>query len=642
MSAEKKIHYIVLALIILVAALLRFYHFFELPFMWDELSAWSRLHFETFSELISQGVVPDGHPAGVQVFLYYYTHVFGDKEWIVKLPFNLMGLASVGLIYRISSIWFGKETGLIAAAFAASLQFFVLYSTIARPYSSGLFLSLMMVFFWSNYMFRTPKRIYLILFVLFAALSAYNHYFSLLFAAIVGLSGLILIPKNLLKEYVISGFAIFLLYIPHLKIFFHQLGIGGIGGEGLWLEKPDWTFIWDFFYWAFQFSYLNFGIVFMFIIASIYCGIKKCGDQKIKKTILLLLWFTLPLLIGLLYSIYINPVIQYSMLLFSFPYFIIAISIFAGKLPKTLLYTLVAFIISINTYQLVWKRQHFRILQSQPFDLTAKISQEQKEKSFIIFNTIPEYQYYYFDKYQLKNQHSYSIYNQKLSDEEFDSILAERTENILISCGLPPYYQNIIRRHFPYLRKRENAYTQDCYVFSKSIDSKTTVFSEEVHSTDFSIGNKNWSFDKKRVVTDSLSNKYFEFREQQVWGFSFKDELKNYPKNAILDFEATIVSDSMKIHPLWVFSAKNKKEEIFWRGQSMQLLPTNNPDVYQTYFSVDTRLMTIDSPLDSIHIHTYLWNKHANQFKVSSIRVSHRPENPIKYGLFSKVDKKSQ
>ena len=77
----------VLVLIIVVAAVLRFFNYAEIPFTHDELSALSRLYYDNFSTLIREGVMPDGHPAGIQVFLYYWVRFFGEDEWIVKLPF---------------------------------------------------------------------------------------------------------------------------------------------------------------------------------------------------------------------------------------------------------------------------------------------------------------------------------------------------------------------------------------------------------------------------------------------------------------------------------------------------------------------------------------------------------------------------
>ncbi|MDD4107577.1 MAG: glycosyltransferase family 39 protein [Prolixibacteraceae bacterium] len=140
----------ILFLILLVAAALRFVDYFELPFTHDEFSALERLNFESFSELIEKGVKVDGHPAGIQIFLFYWTSLFGKNEWIVKLPFTIMGIESVCLIYLIGQKWFNETVGLISASYLASTQFVVLYSQIARPYISGLFFSMLMVYYWTK------------------------------------------------------------------------------------------------------------------------------------------------------------------------------------------------------------------------------------------------------------------------------------------------------------------------------------------------------------------------------------------------------------------------------------------------------------------------------------------------------------
>jgi hypothetical protein len=636
MRVPIKSNQVLIALVMLTAAFLRFYGFFDLPFMWDELSAWNRLHFETFSELIDKGIKPDGHPAGVQVFLYYWTSLFGDSEWIVKLPFNLMGLASVWLVYKIGKIWFSEETGIIAAAFTASLQFFVLYSPIARPYSSGLFLSLMMVLYWSLYFFKSPKRSYLAGFVIFAALSAYNHHFSLLFAAITGLSGLFIIPRKLLKEYIVSGFLIFILYTPHLSIFFHQLGVGGIGGDGLWLDKPQWSFIIDFFEWSFQFAIINYILVGIFLFLSLLYIFRHLNSKNLIKIILLILWFSLPLLIGLLYSIYINPVIQYSMLIFSFPYLLILISIFASELPKPILNVLLAFILSLNIYYLFAERQHYQIIQKQPFEVTAQLAKEAGASSFVVFNTIPKYQQYYFDKYRISDIPRLSIYDQSISLKQLDSVLKNRPEKNLVTCGLSPSQETILKNYFPYFVKRENAYTMDCYVFSKEKKESSQKFSRGVHSNDFQSFSDNWEVDPNRIFTDSLLNKSFEFDSTHKWGFKFKDSLIKYPPQSIIDFEIEITADHDSISPLWIFSAFVGQEQIFWRSNQSTII-SKAPHQYNKWASLDTKWMETNRPMDSIILQCYFWNKRLENFKVSNIHISYRESNPIKYSLFDKI-----
>jgi len=73
-------------LILAAGAILRFYNYSDIPFTHDEFSAVFRTQFSSFHELIARGVVIDTHPAGVQVFLYYWVRLFGISEPIVKLP----------------------------------------------------------------------------------------------------------------------------------------------------------------------------------------------------------------------------------------------------------------------------------------------------------------------------------------------------------------------------------------------------------------------------------------------------------------------------------------------------------------------------------------------------------------------------
>ncbi|MCK9562538.1 MAG: glycosyltransferase family 39 protein [Bacteroidales bacterium] len=197
----------VILLILLIAIILRFINYFDIPFTHDEFSAMFRLNFDSFSELIEKGVKIDGHPAGIQVFLYYWTKLFGYQEWIVKLPFAIFGIISVYIIYLIGTKWFNETVGLLSAAYIGSIQFTIMYSQIARLYISGMFFSLLMIYYWSNLMMNPHKNFNRnsLLFIISTSLCTYNHHFSLLFAAIVGISGVFYIQRKYLIKYVISG-----------------------------------------------------------------------------------------------------------------------------------------------------------------------------------------------------------------------------------------------------------------------------------------------------------------------------------------------------------------------------------------------------------------------------------------------------
>lgn len=189
MQSIKRHNTLLLALILVVGFVLRTYNFLDIPFSHDEFSAFFRTKFDNIYDLIAYGARIDGHPAGIQVFLYYWIQFFGPAEWVVKLPFIIFGLLSVLLIYKLGKLWFNETVGWLCAALMAVSQFPVMYSQIARPYISGLFFSLLMVWYWSKIINNPNKGFWRngIGFVLAASLCTYNHHFSMLFAAIVGL-----------------------------------------------------------------------------------------------------------------------------------------------------------------------------------------------------------------------------------------------------------------------------------------------------------------------------------------------------------------------------------------------------------------------------------------------------------------------
>jgi Predicted membrane protein len=231
--------YILLGVILLVAAVLRLWKLGQVPFMHDEFSALFRLRFDNFHDLIRYGVTEgDSHPAGVQVFLYYWTKLVGWNELWVKLPFALMGIASVFLIYVIGKQWFNRKAGLLAAAFFAVSQLTVFYSQLARPYAPGLFFVLLMTFFWNKILFgpKKPSVGICIGFAISACLAAMAHNFSTAQAGLIFLTGLFFLKKERRRAYWLSGIGALLLYSPNLPIFYHQAFVyGSIGG---WLAKP--------------------------------------------------------------------------------------------------------------------------------------------------------------------------------------------------------------------------------------------------------------------------------------------------------------------------------------------------------------------------------------------------------------------
>ena len=62
---------LLLFFVLAISFVLHFINLKELSLSNDELSAITRARYDTFSEMIVNGVYIDYHPAGIQAFIYY-------------------------------------------------------------------------------------------------------------------------------------------------------------------------------------------------------------------------------------------------------------------------------------------------------------------------------------------------------------------------------------------------------------------------------------------------------------------------------------------------------------------------------------------------------------------------------------------
>lgn len=475
MSNTQKYNRLILLLIVLIGIILRFFNFSEAPLTQDEYSALFRLDFSSFSELIEKGVKIDGHPAGVHVFLYYWTKIFGTAPWIIKLPFVLTGIGSIYLIFLISKKWFNETVGLITAGLLATLQYTVMYSLIARPYISGMFLCLLMFYYWSKLVRESKDKFVFngLMFVLSGSLCTYNHHFSLLFAFLLGVSGLFFIQKRHLWKYMLCGLLIFTLYIPHLSIFQYQLSQGGVEN---WLSKPKNDFIIDYLFYIFHFSYWFIAIVLMVILAGFFLkGEVKDKKGAIAKYILFLSLFALPFIISFFYSRYVSAVLQYSVLIFGFPFLLIFLFGHFKELKAKWNLMIVLVIMGISIFSLVYERQHYNLFYgSANRDIVVNHDKFKSDKTLSLGNIYKKTAHY---NGALLNIDSTILKFEFNSPKELKSFLEEREADFdRLYYGFQvrkkPWAIPVIQSYFPNLIWHEYYQDGSAYLFEKG---KSTV-----------------------------------------------------------------------------------------------------------------------------------------------------------------------
>lgn len=452
-----------LLIILAVAAAMRFYQYGSFSYSNDELSALNRLYYDTFSELVAKGFLVDGHPGGVQVFLWKWVSWFGDTEWTVRLPFVIIGILSVWMSYKVANQIFGTAAGLFTAASLAFLQFSLLYSQIARPYGPGVLFGLMLVYFWIQIFFdnnheintQKPKLSHLAGFTISAALCMYTHYFSFLFALIVGVSGFAFARRNTFFRYISAALFAAVLFVPHIPITLNHLTYKGVG---LWLGVPGKGWFFEHLYFIFDQSVYTLLLVLITILVLLY--LNKETKSQLRFRLILGAWFLLPIGIGYLYSIKVNPVLQHPVLIFSFPYFMMLIfscatNDFDKKKQGLLAVFLAAGVIGTTAVNKYYSQQHFGEFKDVA-RLTAQWQQEYGDSAItkVININNPRYIDYYLNRYNARAR--------------FETYTVEGTEGLqtlseILKSSSHPYFlyattkpspeqsDEIIRSFYPYV-----------------------------------------------------------------------------------------------------------------------------------------------------------------------------------------------
>jgi uncharacterized membrane protein len=633
--------------ILFIAFVLRFWDFWNLPFMHDEFSAIFRTNFSSFSELINLGVKIEGHPPAIQVFLFYWIKLVGISEPFIKFPFAVMGVFTVYFVWKISKEWFGVSSAIIVSLLMAVLQYPIFYSQIARPYISGLFFILAFTFYWNKLVFNSSKKnIQFILYVIFGTLSAYNHHFSLLQVAIIGVTGLFFVQKSNLIRYLLANTFLIILYLPNLSIFFTQLGYKGIE----WIGIPTAYFLIEYLYYCFNFSLLVV-ITLLFLLFWGIVGLNKNNSNI--KIFISLIWFIIPLLIGYLYSIYIAPVLQFSVLIFAFPFLLFAI--FGWVKNQSYNYKIVAYllVLVVTVYTLVFERKHYQIFYNSPYeniieDAVVNYKNFGKRDCLILFN------------YDIENtvKTSNGIFQYYLKQKKMDGVLSYTSADALsdylnlqkqlyhfngnyVSYGYlsssPPEIYAIIKNYFPYIKQVKDYYGGNTVLFSKTPQNHTTnityislnSFEKEVQNWD------NPSNDRLWVDSKEKRNYSYLFNSQTEWGISFQDTLhKITNSNNFIDISLEVKPTKNFRDALLVSVIEENGVTLDWRATSFNRFllknDTWNPIIHSIKLS-DMNLLKKNAVLK-----VFIWNKENQEFLIDNFKISERKGNPFLYWIIKK------
>lgn len=615
---------LIVIFILILASVLRLYNFWDLPFMHDEFSAILRSQYDNFSDLIDYGVKTDSHPAGVQIFIYYWIKIFGLHEWSLKLPFIISGIISVFLVYKLAKMWFGTQPAIFSTLIIAILQFTIFYSQLARPYSPGLTFVLLSTIYWTKLVFHKQyNKSNIILYVIAASMATYTHAFSIFFVFIQGLTGLFFLKGKENLKYIFINSLIIILYIPHFQIFISQLQRGDIGG---WLAKPNDTFILEFLSYAFHYSQL----FYFTIIASVYFLSTSSKTRKgvNKYRIISIVWFTVTFLTAYYYSIYRHPILQFSTLLFVFPYLIMLIFSYIGSLKANIKYAFVIGISLVGILSLVNTRQHYHVMYNQGFDgIVTNISNEAEKyninKSSIVLQA-PNHKM--FEYYLLKNNIDTNYI--KISDGKLtanlDNLIRQKKPKVLY-YGWADYEDlNILaylKDNFKYLLNKESFFNSEYFVFSD------TLIGESVPK----------DIEQKHEIVSS--SKEFIFNSEKT-GFSKAIEIKTdslkIHKFSVFNVVAKINKFTADSDALLVMDLFDKEGKSLWWTSTKLSNFTYDSTEFKAYHS--KRIYEHYPILKGSILKAYIWKLDNSLLQIENIEFYISHIQPVEFGLYKSIN----
>lgn len=624
-------------LIILVAAILRFINLGTMSLSNDELSSLTRVRFDSFSEMISKGVYIDVHPFGLQAFLYYWIKLFGENVFALRFPFVIASLISIGLIYLIGRKWFNELTALLSASAFSFLILPILFSQMARMYSLGIMFSLLTVFFWSDFLFLNfskNRNLSWWGWFISMSISLHLHYFSFLFVSLVGLSGLFFLNRKNSVKYIFGGFLSLLSFIPEIPVLISQMNSGDTGD---WMSKPSNNFIKNYFFELFNNSNLICLIIGSLFVLGILFGIKKEGQNRWR--ILSIAWFLISFAIAFYYSIYKDPILKFSTLIFTIPFLLLFIfsfvPVFLLKKRNTLITIFIfSFICIYNTvvFGEYYKVNHFGIFREIAEDEENWIKKYGLKNVPLVINvTNPDYLNYYFnkmdkrpvillDRIQFPNDFSNLI---KIVDTSSTPYFAY----IWSSYTHPLEVPEIIRRKYPVLIAKNDYFNAASFLFAKHAGD--TAVQTQLFSTRCDFDDNVWSNDSKINSSEQFYSGNHSQKMNGEYSVSLKRKLSEIPGSGYryITFSAMIYLTEKSENIKMIISFDRNNKPFDYHSVDISDFKIKKGEWHPTIICAEfpKEIMQEDVLL------TYFWNPSNKLFYIDDLKVEvHEGVDPYK------------
>lgn len=612
-----------------LAAVLRLVHFSDWSLSNDELSALSRLNFDSISAFFQQGIAEDGHPAFTQVFLFLWTSLFGTSSFAIRLPFVMAGIFACYYFYLFLKDFVHEKAAEISLALLVCSQFFIQYSQLARPYAVGLFF-VMGTAYYAYRLLRFPEqRKYLFFLILFAWLGVLSHYFASLSIAVFLALMLLFLNKENWKSYLMAMAAILILFLPHVGITINQLKIGGIA----WLPPTDDEFLYRFFVHIFNDSE---AAMYCAVAIPILALLARALSAKPLRKFLLALFFIIPYQVALYYNNNYSTVLQFSVLLFSVPFLMaVPASLFSKKSPWWLIHGISITIVLFSFLNLVSDKNFYAHRPFANFEGVAKNASELIEEygaeNMLHFSNSNNSDYFNYYYHSLKVDPNWEIPRfEKPEDlaKARDLIKSSQKEYLMLSFAnvpIPPEVYEYAKDKYPESIAHFRYFNSDLLFLKKSNAEREKTFEAQLNVAN----STNWSYAESQLDTSFYFSEPYSFhiKQEEPYALTYQNQLNNLidSNHRALCISAQIYLAEGKNSKL-VFSVENDSGAVYWRG--IDIAPYRSKDDWFEFKYV----FDWDYSFELNHpVKIYFWNPEKANFWVDNFKISNFTDADYSY-----------
>ncbi|MCK9398399.1 MAG: hypothetical protein M0Q51_00200 [Bacteroidales bacterium] len=417
-----------------------------------------------------------------------------------------------------------------------------------------------------------------------------------------------------------------------------------MGGNEGWLGKINNDFILNYLGYTFNFSVISYVLAILLILFG-FLKIKK-QDINYHHFILFACWFFIPFLIGFFYSKYVNNVLQYSVLIFSFPflYFILFGHIKPQKTIINLL--LVLAILSINIYSVIIVRKHYTLFYNAQY-INVLTDHQKAINSYIgiasIIDSDKNISRYYFENLKIDTNFiwfdSFSTINNLITYLEKQSQLSDYLYFGCLSYN-NPLSVPVIQDYYPAIEVQNNYAGGTSFIFSKAVKKENNI----IEYQDFEIeGKKYWSSIDKRKNVDSIwfsGKTSYLIDDKTKWSPAYSRSLKEIISNENDFIDVSVKTYLLDKHndAILIASLDSKGKNIYWGGARFDLFYSDE-EANKNWTTIHYSLKLSDININSqdIQLRIYIWNKGKDNFLIDDFTIKLRKGNPVVYGLIEKL-----